>query len=540
MALEAKLTVPDRNRMNTILIAEDEPEVRDYLGIALNCEGYEVEFAQNGEEVVNFLERDGAKVSLLLLDLIMPCKDGFETLREVRQGWPGLPVITLSGSCTPANVATVLKAGALDFLSKPIAHGDLLRAIESALKLPGATRDTPLSLKAPRPESCVLTSGTWSERVNALLERVGGSDVPVLMRGETGAGKEVLARKLHERSKRAGRPFLKLNCAALPSELVESELFGYDRGAFTGAFKNTPGKFEMANGGTILLDEIGDMDFKLQAKLLQVLQDREFLRLGAKDVCKVDVRVMAATHCNLEEAIEEGRFREDLYYRLNIIEIRVPPLRERKDEIVTLSEFFLQKYAPNDPPVTPPRLRQALLEHDWPGNVRELENVIRKFLVFRSVEMIVGELRRKSKNNGRPMARLAAPFASEPLEIRLPDQPAEYGPGSNGHAMLSPAANQNGISDSPWTEDAAVSMPAATSAKGNSAGHASILAEVDQARKKAEIDAILSALNATLWNRKQAAKLLKVDYKALLYKMKKLGIGEKASDESAVGAGQSA
>src|SRR6185437_1491463 len=227
MALEAKLTVPDRNRMNTILIAEDEPEVRDYLGVALNCEGYEVEFAQNGEEVVTFLEQDGARVSLLLLDLIMPCKDGFETLREVRQGWPGLPVITLSGSCTPANVATVLKAGALDFLSKPIAHGDLLRAIEGALNPSSLGNDAPIPLKNTRTlESCVLSSGTWSQRVNALLERVGGSDVPVLMRGETGVGKEVLARRLHEQSRRASRPFLKLNCAALPSELVESELFG--------------------------------------------------------------------------------------------------------------------------------------------------------------------------------------------------------------------------------------------------------------------------------------------------------------------------
>lgn len=535
MPLEAKFAVPDKKPMNTILIAEDEPEVRDYLGVALNCEGYEVEFAQNGEEVVNLLERDSAKVSLLLLDLIMPCKDGFETLREVRQSWPGLPVITLSGSCTPANVATVLKAGALDFLSKPIAHGDLLRAIEGALNPPNPGRDTALALKSAHPaEPCVLSTGTWSERVHALLERVGGSDVPVLMRGETGVGKEVLARKLHERSKRAGRPFLKLNCAALPSELVESELFGYERGAFTGAFKNTPGKFEMAHGGTILLDEIGDMDFKLQAKLLQVLQDREFLRLGAKDTCKVDVRVMAATHCNLEEAIADGRFREDLFYRLNIIEIHVPPLRERKDEIITLSEFFLQKYAPNDPVEIPPRLRQALLEHDWPGNVRELENVIRKFLVFRSVELIATELRRKSKRTTHGIG-----LAPQVLEISLPSQAAEQNPASNGHAMISAAPGYYEATDSSRIAEASgPAHPDSPGRKANSPGHASILAEVDQARKKAEIDAILSALNATLWNRKQAAKLLKVDYKALLYKMKKLGIGEKASDEVAVGAGQ--
>jgi DNA-binding NtrC family response regulator len=527
MTLEMKQTVPGNKPMNTILIAEDEPEVRDYLGVALNCEGYDVEFAQNGEEVVSFLERDATRVSLLLLDLIMPYKDGFETLREVRQSWPTLPVITLSGSCTPANVATVLKAGALDFLSKPIGHDDLLRSIENALNRPGALNRSGSLTKAVRnSEVCVFSSGTWSQRVNALLERVGASDVPVLLRGETGVGKEVLARKIHEQSKRAGRAFLKLNCAALPSELVESELFGYERGAFTGAFKSTPGKFEMANGGTILLDEIGDMDFKLQAKLLQVLQDREFVRLGAKETCRVDVRVMAATHCNLEKAIENGRFREDLYYRLNIVEVHVPPLRERKDEIVSLSEFFLKKHAPNDSVEIPSRLRQVLLEHEWPGNVRELENVIRKFLVFRSVDLIAAELKRKAKNAAKQTAAIPEPDAGRP------EQKVEHNVSVNGHAM--PLPHRNGKPEFPGPTPATkLSHEASSPGNGNSTGHASILAEVDQNRKKAEIDAILSALNATLWNRKQAAKLLKVDYKALLYKMKKLGIGEKVPDAAA-------
>jgi two-component system response regulator AtoC len=370
----------------------------------------------------------------------------------------------------------------------------------------------------------VLSTGTWSQRVNALLERVGGSDVPVLLRGETGVGKEVLARRLHEQSKRAGRPFLKLNCAALPSELVESELFGYERGAFTGALKNTPGKFEMANGGTILLDEIGDMDFKLQAKLLQVLQDKEFLRLGAKDTCRVDVRVMAATHCNLEEAIEAARFREDLFYRLNIVEVHVPPLRERKDEILTLSEFFLQKYAPNESPEIPASLQQALVEHDWPGNVRELENVIRKFLVFRSVEMIVADLKRV-----RPaVGRMPRSSASVP------------GSASNGSAHGVAAIEQddaatipervssaNPATFQPMYSSVTNGRPVSNETKEEPSGQASVLAQVDIARKRAEVDVILSALHSTLWNRKQAAKMLNIDYKALLYKMKKLGIGEK-------------
>ncbi len=499
--------------METILVAEDEPEVRSYLGLALNCQGYEVEFAQNGEEVLNFLEKDAAKVSLLLLDLIMPYKDGFETLQEVRRGWPGLPVITLSGSCTPANVASVMKAGALDFLSKPVAHEDLLSAIESALDSDKREARQEVLVRETYSAGPVSPAGTWTEKADLLVKRVAGSDVPVLLRGETGVGKEVLARKLHEHSKRAGRCFLKLNCAALPSELVESELFGYERGAFTGAFKNTPGKFELAHGGTILLDEIGDMDFKLQAKLLQVLQDKEFLRLGAKDTQRVDVRVMAATHCDLEKAIVDGRFREDLYYRLNIIEVNVPPLRERKDEVLTLTRFFLDKYAPEESTEISPAFRQALLDHDWPGNVRELENVVRKFLVFRSDELIVGELQRRMQRRA-----LVSANASRPAPLA---QAA-----SVSAAAVSGAAPVLTPDEDPWPQERLL-LAAATPVPSSAPAPGRILEEVDHARKKAETEAILTALNATLWNRKQAAKLLDIDYKALLYKMKKLGIGEK-------------
>ena len=207
----------------------------------------------------------------------------------------------------------------------------------------------------------------------------------MLIQGETGVGKEVFARELHAHSPRAKRSFLKLNCAALPSELVESELFGYERGAFTGAFQRKPGMFEQADGGTIMLDEIGDMDFKLQAKLLQVLQDHEFQRVGGKGCIRVDVRVIAATHCDLEQAIAEDRFREDLFYRLNVVSVRVPPLRERREDILAMAEFLARKHAPPGaaPPPIPPSLQEMFLAYDWPGNIRELENVIRKFLIFR-------------------------------------------------------------------------------------------------------------------------------------------------------------
>jgi len=306
-----------------------------------------------------------------------------------------------------------------------------------------------------------------------MLREVAPSDAAVLIRGETGVGKEVIARELHALSLRSNGPFLKLNCAALPSELVESELFGYERGAFTGAFQKKPGMFELADGGTILLDEIGDMDFKLQAKLLQVLQDHEFQRVGGKQPIRIDVRVMAATHQNLEDAIINRQFREDLYYRLNVIAIEVPALRERNQDIVPMADFLIRKNCTSSPPPLTPALKQVFIEYHWPGNIRELENVVRRFVILRDAECIVRELRGK-------MAR---------KEVARPALGSKHS-----------AASEN----SP------------------------ILAQVTKAKQEAETTAILGALTSTRWNRKQAATLLKIDYKALLYKMKKLGISDDA------------
>jgi two-component system response regulator AtoC len=305
----------------------------------------------------------------------------------------------------------------------------------------------------------------------------------------------------------------------LPSELVESELFGYERGAFTGAFKASEGRFKQAHGGTIFLDEIGDMDVKLQAKLLQVLQDQEFLRLGAKEATRVDVRVMAATHCQLEESIAEGRFREDLYYRLNVINIEIPALRQRKDEILSLARHLLHKHS-NEATALPemsPALKQTLLTHDWPGNIRELENVMRKLLVLKDCDMVCEELQRTRRkvSFGPPMlAAAAAVSVSEP-------QPAPVVP-----YVWEPENVVSGRRQIERTDLAAIP----TSSDQNSAAaplgpeSAPMLERVDQAKKSAEVSVILSALNTTRWNRRQAADLLKVDYKALLYKMKKLQI----------------
>lgn len=467
----------------TILIGEDDSEVRGYLEMAARYMGYDVILAQDGEEVLAGLRSE--PVHAVLLDIIMPRKDGIETLREIRDHDGSLPVIVVSDASSTVNVVQAMKLGATDFLSKPVRHEELRAAIQKAIDL------VPDAVPEENKES-VGTSGKifWGANrrmhdIARILRDVAPSDAPVLIRGETGAGKEVIARELHALSLRAQKPFLKLNCAALPSELVESELFGYERGAFTGAFQKKLGMFELADGGTILLDEIGDMDFKLQAKLLQVLQDHEFQRVGGKETIRVDVRVIAATHRDLESAIADRQFREDLYYRLNVIAIEVPPLRERKEDLIPVAEFLIRKNCPSSPPALSPALKQALLDYHWPGNIRELENVMRRFIILRGADLIVRELRAKTPTRDRPKAQVL-PFHAAPLES------------------------------------------------------APILAQVTKAKQEAEASAILAALSSTRWNRKQAAVLLKIDYKALLYKMKKLGIGDDPSARAAGGAADTA
>ncbi|HJT87039.1 MAG TPA: sigma-54 dependent transcriptional regulator, partial [Bryobacteraceae bacterium] len=400
---------------HTILVGEDELEVRAYLEMALKCLGYEVELAQDGDEVIQYLQSAKSNISAVLLDLMMPQCDGMETLQAIRRISSELPVIIVSGASSTLNVVTAMKCGATDFLGKPVAHQDLQKAIRKALDTRPASECPPAPHPAPAKTKAYLGTNPRMKEIQALIPQVGWSEAPVLIQGETGTGKEVLARELHANSPRAGKPFLKLNCAALPSELVESELFGYERGAFTGAFQKKSGMFELANGGTILLDEIGDMDVRLQAKLLQVLQDHEFQRIGGKEIIRVDVRVMAATHRNLEKAIADGSFREDLYYRLNVINLQLPPLRERKEDIVPMAEYLLKKHGSSGAPVMiTPDLKESLTAFHWPGNVRELENVIRRLLVLRDAAYISRELQ------GKNLRKVPAPAVLVPVAAETP------------------------------------------------------------------------------------------------------------------------
>src|SRR5579863_6275300 len=461
----------------TILVGDDEMEVRGYLEVALKCLGYAVELAQDGDVVLACLQASGSKISAILLDITMPNRGGMEILSEIQQITPDVPVIIVSAASSPLDVVTAMKNGAADFLGKPVALDDLRNTISRALEM--KAKDIVVAVgNAETVTGSFVGRNPRMREIYALIGQIGWSEAPVLIQGETGSGKEVLARELHAQSPRAGKPFLKLNCAALPSELVESELFGYERGAFTGAFQKKAGMFEMADGGTILLDEIGDMDVRLQAKLLQVLQDHEFQRIGGKDTVKVNVRVMAATHRDLEKAIADHTFREDLYYRLNVINLHVPALRDRKEDIIPLAEFLMKKHATQDTtmPLITMDLKHAMMTYRWPGNVRELENFVRKILIFRDTERLTAELHAKSAGKPLMSAAVAETYASAP---------------------------------SPRSD----TCP--------------ILEQVTKAKQQAETEAILAALNSTRWNRKQAATLLKIDYKALLYKMKKLGVDDK-------------
>ncbi len=468
----------------TILIGDDEPEVRDYLAMAVRCHGFQVEFAEDGFEVLNYLRTDSGSVSALLLDIMMPRKDGMQTLREVRQLVPELPVIVVSGAASFVHVVEAMKNGANDFLAKPVSHEDLCTALKKALhgRWGAVTANYPEPVAEIRDGALFAGKGKTKD-LQEFLRKVGPTDAPVLILGETGTGKEVIARYIHAHSPRSAKPFLKLNCAALPSELIESELFGYERGAFTGAFQKKAGMFELADGGTLLLDEIGDMDYSLQAKLLQVLQDQTFQHLGGRGTIRVDVRVLAATHRDLEQAIVEEKFREDLYYRLNVISVQIPPLRERREEIVPLAEFLMARHcAPGiNPPPLFPELREALLEYEWPGNIRQLENIMRRYLILRDGNSLILELRLKSQQRNGDRS---------------------FTDGLSGPQKLVPPPR--------------------------------ILEQVSRARDLAEGEAILTALQSTGWNRKQAAAILGIDYKALLYKMKKLSISRQYAEASLV------
>jgi two-component system response regulator AtoC len=401
-----------------------------------------------------------------------------------------------------------MKLGAIDFVSKPFEEADLETPLLSALRQRQLCREVAHlreQLQGEARHTLLYGRSEGMVRIRELIDRVADTDIPVLICGESGTGKELVARALYAKSRRCDRPFVKVNCTGLPADVLESELFGFERGAFTGAMQHRPGKFEFANHGTLFLDELGAMTPSLQAKLLHVLQDGEFSRLGGKSDVHVDVRVIAATNQNLDAAVAAGRFREDLFLRLNEVTIALPPLRERREEIPALTDFFIKKYSVqyNRPliEITPPTV-QALVNHDWPGNVRELENFAKRVVVLGTESTVLKDLQ-----------HAAAAARHRPAPGSLPPTPLVSAGTSVGATSPNPAA---GVAVA--AASVAVPMPPIEP------GQYSLKDVSRHAAREAERELILRMLQHTRWNRKEAAEILGISYKALLYKIKENGL----------------
>jgi two-component system NtrC family response regulator len=375
-----------------ILIAEDEKTQRDLLEGFLKKEGFSVDPVTNGREALQKLEGDFFDIALI--DYRMPALDGLQTLREIRRLYPDLPVVMMTAYGTVETAVASMKEGALDYLTKPIDLDELLLILQKVIERSNLIQENKV-LKAQLQERYTFSNIVYGSpkmvEVMGLVARVAPSQATVLIRGESGTGKELIANAIHYASPRAKMPLVKVNCSAIPETLLESELFGHEKGAFTGATQKRIGRFEEAEGGTVFLDEIGDLSPSTQVKLLRILQEKEFQRLGSNQTLRTDVRVIAATHQNLEEEMKKGQFREDLYYRLNVISIFLPPLRERKEDIPLLIDYFLKKYsAANQKSISDisKEARNLLLRYPYPGNVRELENLIERAVVLCRGEVI--------------------------------------------------------------------------------------------------------------------------------------------------------
>ncbi|MEM7410401.1 MAG: sigma-54 dependent transcriptional regulator [Myxococcota bacterium] len=457
-----------------VLVVDDAEGIRAFLANLLELKGFVVDTAEDGRRALALLE-GGAAPDVIILDVMMPGLDGVETLRRIRDFDAEVPVVMLSVVGKASTIVEAMQLGASDYLNKPFEESELEATLAKVLELRSLEQERAELADQVVPTGDQAVWGSDAMRaIRATLEQVADTDVTILIQGESGVGKEIIARTAHDLSTRAEKPFIKVNCAALPAELLESELFGYEKGAFTGAAARKQGKFEMAHRGTIFLDEIGEMSPALQAKLLQVLQDSEFTRLGGNREVKVDVRVVCATNRRLVEMVADGGFREDLYFRLNVVSLEVPPLRERREEVPLLVDVFLRRLAARygkSVITLSETLVSELDRYPFPGNVRELENLIKRVVILEREDSVIAELR------------------AQPADAR------------SGEAL---AALIDGL------EASAGDLP---------------LREVGRrVALEAEREAIDRVLRFTHWNRKQAARLLGVSYKTLLSKIKDCGL----------------
>jgi len=460
-------------KKRTVLIVNEDAGCSSRFSSLLSTLGYADHLQMSQQRALSWITQGNVPL-FILLNITQSGTSDLKFLASIRSTNTEVPIVAAASTSQVRLVVEALQMGADDYFLSPFDSEQAQLAIQHALE-----REKTNESKSAT--SDVLIEGTYTspemQRASEIAKMVARTDVPVLITGESGVGKEVFARFIHNRSPRANKPLIKVNCAALPNDLLESELFGYERGAFTGAATDKPGKFELAMGGTILLDEIAEMSPHLQAKLLHVLQDGEFSRLGGNRHFRADARVLASTNRKLEEAVATGQFRDDLYFRLNVIRIKIPPLRERKQEIEFLSNCFVRKYREkfgSDVQELPPEFLRTLVQYDWPGNVRQLENAIKRYLIMPELGLETEQfgLRTEPKASSTPLESVAA---------------------------VSPALS-----------------------KTSSAAEFSSLKEVgDVAAERAQREVVLRMLEETNWNRKLAARRLNICYKALLNKIKK-------------------
>jgi two-component system, NtrC family, response regulator AtoC len=475
-----------------VLIADDEINIRRVLEAILKRDGYDVVTAANGEEA---LARMGRGIHTVITDLKMPGIDGMTLLRRLSVDHPDVPVVMITAHGSVENAVEAVKLGAFDYVEKPFDQEQIRQIVAKALKTHALSRRDPSPEEAgTRGRFRLVGDSSAIRQIFAIIEKVANTPSTVLITGESGTGKELIARALHENSSRHEGPFIKINCAAIPKTLMESELFGYEKGAFTGAVGAKPGRFELAHGGTLFLDEIGEIPVEMQVKLLRVLQESEFERVGGIKTIKVDVRLVTATNRDLAAEIATGGFREDLYYRLNVVPIHLPPLRERREDIPLLVSHFITKF--NDrlrKEIThiEPQAVERLVSYNWPGNIRELENVIERTMLFCEGSVI-------------RLANLPADLLGAPVEERPAAAP-----------IITTPSQSN--------------LPAVAAAAGTASAEAvgSLKEAVKAETERVERELIQRALDETGNNVTQAARKLKISRKSLQTKMKELGLRDR-------------
>jgi nitrogen regulation protein NR(I) len=472
-----------------VLVADDELNMRRVLEAILRREGYDVVTAANGIEALGGMN---ANVHTVITDLKMPGLDGMALLKKLSVDYPDVPVVMITAHGSVENAVEAVKLGAFDYLEKPFEQEQIRQVVAKAINTYALSRrDARPEEPSGRGRFRLVGQSPAIRQIFAVVEKVANTPSTVLITGESGTGKELIARALHENSSRHAGPFIKINCAAIPKTLMESELFGYDKGAFTGAVGAKPGRFELAHGGTLFLDEIGEIPVEMQVKLLRVLQESEFERVGGIKTIKVDVRLVTATNRDLQQEIVAGTFRDDLFYRLNVVPIHIPPLRERREDIPLLADHFLAKFnerLKKQIATIAPEAIERLVTYHWPGNIRELENLMERTILF-----------------------------CEAAEIRVSDLPPE---------IVGAAAAG---APSPTLPGAAGGTPTSLPAIGGeeTARPASLKEAVRAETERVERELIQRALDATGGNVTQAARKLKISRKSLQTKMKELGLREK-------------